>query len=241
MVYAAATPRVTPKYSGCTQSSSFEDAVSLNSLYRVGRTRRIVTTPRCQQRRNESPVGMHWQQYDRHEEPFHRAPASSGSDFFKAATNRRSKYDAKSRLGTSLLAANARTTILVPAGKAERRSAIRCLRRRFTRFRAVALGISLFPTTMPAFAASFEEVRSRDTTKTRLLARVPFLRTGPNPSCLVSRLSTRNTSTMRPKQDHTEILARPLRRRFERIERPARVRMRKRKPCTLWRRRLFGW
>ena len=34
---------------------------------------------------------------------------------------------------------------------------------------------------------------------------------------------------------------RPLARRAERIARPARVRIRSRKPCFLWRRRLFGW
>src|SRR4051812_49786707 len=39
----------------------------------------------------------------------------------------------------------------------------------------------------------------------------------------------------------TARLLRPLRRRAERIDRPARVRMRSRNPCTLWRRRLFGW
>ena len=35
--------------------------------------------------------------------------------------------------------------------------------------------------------------------------------------------------------------ARPLLRRDETMDRPARVRMRRRKPCFLWRRRLFGW
>lgn len=39
----------------------------------------------------------------------------------------------------------------------------------------------------------------------------------------------------------TAICARPLRRRPLRTERPARVLMRVRKPCVLWRRRLFGW
>jgi hypothetical protein len=34
---------------------------------------------------------------------------------------------------------------------------------------------------------------------------------------------------------------RPLRRRFDTMKRPARVRIRKRKPCTRARRRLFGW
>jgi hypothetical protein len=42
-------------------------------------------------------------------------------------------------------------------------------------------------------------------------------------------------------EDQTARLLRPLRRREDRIDRPARVRMRSRKPCTLWRRRLFGW
>lgn len=43
--------------------------------------------------------------------------------------------------------------------------------------------------------------------------------------------------------DHTyaETSARPLRRRAARIERPARVRMRRRKPCFLARLRLLGW
>ena len=40
---------------------------------------------------------------------------------------------------------------------------------------------------------------------------------------------------------HTVRRARPLLRRLARIDRPARVRMRKRNPCFLCRRRLFGW
>src|SRR5699024_10189432 len=38
-----------------------------------------------------------------------------------------------------------------------------------------------------------------------------------------------------------ESLLRPLERRFARIERPARVRIRARKPCVFARRRVFGW
>jgi hypothetical protein len=40
---------------------------------------------------------------------------------------------------------------------------------------------------------------------------------------------------------HADSLVRPLPRRAARIARPARVRMRSRKPCVLARRRLFGW
>jgi hypothetical protein len=42
-------------------------------------------------------------------------------------------------------------------------------------------------------------------------------------------------------KDYADNSVRPLRRRAARIERPARVRMRRRKPCTFARRRLFGW
>ena len=47
-----------------------------------------------------------------------------------------------------------------------------------------------------------------------------------------------NLATIRT---YAESSVRPLRRRAPRMARPARVRMRRRKPCTLARRRLFGW
>jgi len=43
------------------------------------------------------------------------------------------------------------------------------------------------------------------------------------------------------REAQTARLLRPLRRREARMARPARVRMRRRKPCVLCRRRLFGW
>jgi hypothetical protein len=45
----------------------------------------------------------------------------------------------------------------------------------------------------------------------------------------------------RGRQDQALSLSRPLCRRAARTARPARVRMRSRKPCVLARRRLFGW
>jgi hypothetical protein len=45
----------------------------------------------------------------------------------------------------------------------------------------------------------------------------------------------------KPCSDQAESARRPLRRRPATIARPARVRMRRRKPCTRARRRLFGW
>src|SRR6478736_3978381 len=44
-----------------------------------------------------------------------------------------------------------------------------------------------------------------------------------------------------PKPDQAVSEPRPLRRRPDTIARPARVRIRSRKPCTRARRRLFGW
>jgi hypothetical protein len=43
------------------------------------------------------------------------------------------------------------------------------------------------------------------------------------------------------RQDQALSRSRPLRLRAARTARPARVRMRSRKPCVLARRRLFGW
>src|SRR5699024_12516642 len=45
----------------------------------------------------------------------------------------------------------------------------------------------------------------------------------------------------RPSESEVVRARRPLRRRAATIERRARVRIRSRKPCTLARRRLFGW
>jgi hypothetical protein len=60
--------------------------------------------------------------------------------------------------------------------------------------------------------------------------------TGRRPQAMV----TREHLTL-PWQGQADRLARPLRRRAPKMARPARVRMRRRKPCFLARRRLFGW
>lgn len=54
-------------------------------------------------------------------------------------------------------------------------------------------------------------------------------------------LAAAHAITAREHQSQADSLARPLRRRSPRIARPARVRMRRRKPCFLERRRVFGW
>lgn len=54
-------------------------------------------------------------------------------------------------------------------------------------------------------------------------------------------ISVGDAMTPRQHRNYAVSFARPLRRREAMIERPARVRMRRRKPCTLARRRLLGW
>ncbi len=64
--------------------------------------------------------------------------------------------------------------------------------------------------------------------------------TSPHPSVGGPRTAQALTRDGRADRQTARLL-RPLRRREERMARPARVRMRRRKPWTLWRRRLFGW
>lgn len=49
------------------------------------------------------------------------------------------------------------------------------------------------------------------------------------------------STALHSQSDQAVSVRRPLRRRFDTIARPARVRIRSRKPCTRARRRLFGW
>jgi hypothetical protein len=56
-----------------------------------------------------------------------------------------------------------------------------------------------------------------------------------------TRALARQHETALDGPDQADSSPRPLRRRAERIARPARVRIRRRKPCVLARRRLFGW
>ena len=68
-------------------------------------------------------------------------------------------------------------------------------------------------------------------------ARTPRRSTAVKSAGRRSRWAAASTAAA-PQADRLE---RPLRRRADRMARPARVRMRKRKPCVLARRRLFGW
>src|SRR5271165_6006147 len=70
--------------------------------------------------------------------------------------------------------------------------------------------------------------------------RIPYFIVASNSLDRLMRLRAESTAETR-RCDQAVSARRPLRRRLDTIERPARVRIRKRKPCTRARRRLFGW
>src|SRR5690242_13062193 len=122
---------------------------------------------------------------------------------------------------------------MLPPGRASIRSLIRCRSRRFTRLRVTA-GPTDLATTNPTLGGLLIAL------STLADARWATTRTPPDrrprrtayrkSSAVVRRLLEDSTSGPRPQ---TARLLRPLRRRADRIARPARVRIRRRNPCTL--------
>src|SRR5690606_12608083 len=132
-------------------------------------------------------------------------------------------------------AGSARTTARACAGSTSRRAAVAARRRRFTRLRCAACPTALETTKPTCGCAAPSESSERWTTTVDLPARTP-------------RRTARSKSTERRSRcaagstwDQAESSLRPLRRRAARMARPARVRMRSRKPWVFARRRLFGW
>ena len=125
-------------------------------------------------------------------------------------------------------------------------SRARCRSRRFTRLRTTALPTALL-TTNPTRG----RVAPASVGRPRGARRGCDYRPGgrPRTACRKDRRrrsaggprAARRATWVGRASRQTARLLRPLRRREDRIARPARVRMRRRNPCTLWRRRLFGW
>src|SRR5439155_6084203 len=126
------------------------------------------------------------------------------------------------------------------------RSRTRWRSRRRTLFRTTA-GPTALETTKPARAA--EAVRAggvcamRWTTREPRPARRPPRMVAANSARLRSRCAAVSTSRPRVRTPGGQAArrSRPLARRAETMARPARVRMRRRKPWVFARRRLFGW
>ena len=128
----------------------------------------------------------------------------------------------------------ARTTRRAPLGSVWSRSAMRCWSRRRTWLRVTA-GPTARPTTNPTLRSVASRATRAWSTRPAAPTRRPARVTEEKSARWCSRADRESTKTQ------AERLARPLRRRDARIARPARVRIRSRKPCVLARRRLFGW
>ncbi len=236
--------------------------VLADRLQRVRRAGRVVPADVAVQRADRRAVGPKQPDHDRPHEFVPEVPSRRSRQPDRSAPNRRES--------TSAAAGNARTTTIAAAGRLGSRSSIRCRSRRRIRFRATADPQARL-TTKPtrggggagcADAASSDPTagRARWTTSVAEPARRPRrVATAKSRRCrrrevagstitvlevssagsgraLVSMASGRQA---RGRQAASR--SRPLRRRAARIARPARVRIRRRKPCVLCRRRLFGW
>lgn len=93
---------------------------------------------------------------------------------------------------------------------------------------------------LPGSCGSVAPLVRRWTTRRGRPARLPRRTALAKSSRRLSRFSGDSTTSRVPRC-YAERAARPLPRRFARIARPARVRIRRRKPWVLARRRLFGW
>ena len=148
----------------------------------------------------------------------------------------RSRWSASSLEGMPRALREARMTILVPDGRSAILSRMRCRSCRLTRLRPLARLISRLGTTKPTRRLLRSSSARTWTTTSGSPARAP---------CRIAAVKSAG-STMRCARGSTGVsqadsLARPLRRRAARMARPARVDMRRRKPCVLERRRLLGW
>ena len=131
---------------------------------------------------------------------------------------------------------SARTTRRLPVGRPARRSRTRWRSLRSTRLRVTA-GPTARDTTKPARAGPGSPLEFRWTTRIGEPARLPDRTVSANSSRRRRRAWAGSTGGA----GQADRRLRPLARRAERIARPARVRIRRRKPWVLARRRLFGW
>ncbi len=145
--------------------------------------------------------------------------------------------DSKSASRSPLDAAgSALTTRSSGCGAAANLCATRCLSLRFTRLRTTAFPTDL-GTTKPARDTGWEE-SDACRTRVRRATLTPRRSTIRNSVELRRRCCWGSTAASGPQPARR---ARPLLRRDAKIARPARVRMRRRKPWVRLRRRLLGW
>lgn len=222
-IESARTPGMTAYEALGCEPAAFDGAVVFHSLERVRRTGGVIATHLAVQGTDREAIGP--------EEPDDRPLHTSGAST-PERDNAASRSPARVEAVPCAARGSARITRREPSGRRSRRSRIRCRRRLLTRLRTTA-GPTALLTTNPT---EVWPVPPGTTWATRvgLAERLPERIVCRKSSLFRMRLSRASTT-------QAESFARPFWRRAARIERPARVRIRRRKPCFLERRRVFGW
>ncbi len=235
------------------QPAAAAGPVHPDRLHRIGTARRIEPAARPEHRADEPsvPGDQPDEQPRRQLAPHLHRPRGTRSLVHTAPTCRRSSdrttWPSSAASSTWLAVAAgglARNTRRLPSGRDRRYPAAMCRSRRLTRLRTTA-GPTARLTVKPIRGGSVTPSRtSRWPTSSGRPARLPDRIAASN--SVRRRIRAPDGSTGRHRRQdsgagQTLTRARPLRRRAPRMARPARVRMRSRKPCVFARRRLFGW
>ena len=233
------------------QPAAAARAVHPDRLQRIGTARRVEPAARPEHRADEPPVYGD-QPDEQPRRPIGSRNFSTRSLVHTAPPCRRSSdrttrpsSAAKSTWLAVAAGGLARNTRRLPAGSDCRYPTARCRSRRLTRLRTTA-GPTARLTVKPILGGSVTPSRT---------SRCPT--SSGRPTLLPEPIAALNSVRRRIRAadgsigyhrraddgsaDQTLTRARPLRRRAASTARPARVRMRSRKPCVFARRRLFGW
>jgi hypothetical protein len=161
----------------------------------------------------------------------HGARDRHDGTFFSEAARALHMSSLRTTKGAAAAGGKARMTTPVPSGSVGSSSARMARRRRFTMFLVTAL-----PTVRDTARPTVRRPPSIPPTWTTTVVR---------PLATPRRITEENSVAARIREDrgstYADRLSRPFRRRAVKTALPARVRIRNRKPCTLARRRLFGW
>ena len=234
VVHSPVAPWVASQQPPGREDESLDGAVDANGLESVGGAAGCVSTPGAEGRGDVALVGDDGCGHESAKRPARQVHRASHLRHARAIT--RSRCSPSSLEGTPRALCEALTTTRDPSGRSAIRSRMRWRSCRLTRLRPLARLISRLGTTKPTRRLLRSSSARTWTTTSGSPARVP---------CRIAAVKSAG-STMRCARGSTGVsqadsLARPLRRRAARMARPARVDMRRRKPCVLERRRLLGW
>jgi hypothetical protein len=239
VIDAAGSPGMAPEDPPGTQRTASHEAVLLDGLEGVTRTGGIVATYLAIERGDHCPITpqnyyrtVARQKQQEGDHPLHCLPALRSRPFKISLC--RVVHE------TPGLPGSARITRSVPVGRESTTSCPIDRSRRVTRLRVTALPTA-FETINPTRVGSDTPRLATYSRACGVPTRRPVLTVERKSPAVTTRFARLSTKESTQSYSYAESSVRPLRRRAARIDRPARVRMRRRKPCTFARRRLFGW